>query len=280
MSKQTLCIFWKGSWKARAFWYQRGKICSPFYLQVLEVRSEDAKKNFNDCVRHWIYKEHAILIARIHDDELERFWIAANGNVSKFISSVKKTVRWRESYHFLLQPELKEWIHLVFWHGYDAQRHPTLIIRLGLAYSILVASDRSRFSQAVGMHSYFCLMNGGRWRITFSICKWTKYDFVTFLQMANSEVLRLILAKTCNMHLLIEQQWQLGEKKFCASHHLFFHWPQDMKETQFWDWYIAKFLQGLIIMHSSHFHPWAQFHRWSMVCCTCWVRRMHASLWW
>ncbi len=41
--------------------------------------------------------------------------------------------------------------------------------------------------------------------------------------MANSEVLRLILAKTCNMHLLIEQQWQLGEKKFSGSHHLFFH---------------------------------------------------------
>jgi hypothetical protein len=53
--------------------------------------------------------------------------------------------------------------------------------------------------------------------------------------MANSEVLRLILAKTCNMHLLIEQQWQLGEKQFIASHHLFFHCPQDMKETQFWD---------------------------------------------
>jgi len=120
----------------------------------------------------------------------------------------------------------------------------------------------------------------GRWRINFSISKCTKYDFIAFLQMANSEVLRLILAKTCNMHLLIEQQWQLGEKKFSASHHLFFHWPQDMKETQFWDWYIATFLQGLIIMRSSHFHPWVQFHRWSMVSCTCWVRRMHASLWW
>jgi hypothetical protein len=41
--------------------------------------------------------------------------------------------------------------------------------------------------------------------------------------MANSEVLGLILAKTCNMHLLIEQQWQLGERKFSASHCLFVH---------------------------------------------------------
>ncbi|KAH8955559.1 hypothetical protein BDL97_08G145400 [Sphagnum fallax] len=114
-----------------------------------EIIVADEQADSLHLLKRELESKGILIPERIHDDELERFWIAANGNVSKFISSVKKTVRWRESYHFLLQPDLKEWIHLVFWHGYDAQRHPTLIIRLGLAYSILVASDRSRFSQAV-----------------------------------------------------------------------------------------------------------------------------------
>jgi hypothetical protein len=84
-------------------------------------------------------------------DELGRFLVAANGNVSNFITKVKKTVQWRERHHIFSATELKRWEHLVYWHGRDAQGRPTLIIRLGLAYTALDPTDHPGFAQAVGM---------------------------------------------------------------------------------------------------------------------------------
>lgn len=88
---------------------------------------------------------------RMDDDEVERFGVAAKGDVPKFVESVKKTVKWREVYHFLSQPDLKSWRHLVFWHVPNQYGFPTLIIRLGLAYCSLEPFDRPRFAQAIGM---------------------------------------------------------------------------------------------------------------------------------
>uniref|UniRef100_A0A7I4EJ63 CRAL-TRIO domain-containing protein n=1 Tax=Physcomitrium patens TaxID=3218 RepID=A0A7I4EJ63_PHYPA len=86
---------------------------------------------------------------RMDDEELERFLIAVNGDVSNFIARVKKTVQWRERHHIFTAAELKRWEHLVYWHGFDVQRRPALIIRLGLAFATLDPADHPGFAQAV-----------------------------------------------------------------------------------------------------------------------------------
>ncbi|KAJ4725846.1 SEC14 cytosolic factor family protein / phosphoglyceride transfer family protein [Melia azedarach] len=86
---------------------------------------------------------------RINEDELRRFYTASNGNISSLLASVKKTIRWRETYRILSEEELEEWSDMVFWHGFDMQHRPCLIVRLGLACFVLPSRDRPRFAQAV-----------------------------------------------------------------------------------------------------------------------------------
>ncbi|KAG4945271.1 Sec14 cytosolic factor [Glycine soja] len=86
---------------------------------------------------------------RINDDELSRFYAASNNDFSCFLTSIKKTIRWRETYRILSEEELKMWSKMVFWHGSDVGHRPCLIVRLGLACSTLTSEDRPRFAQAV-----------------------------------------------------------------------------------------------------------------------------------
>ncbi|XAR66302.1 hypothetical protein NMG60_11012482 [Bertholletia excelsa] len=86
---------------------------------------------------------------RLNKDELRRFYDAANGGYSKFISSIKKTIHWRQAYTFMSPEELEVWSELVFWHGFDLQLRPCLIIRLGLACANLGSSNRAVFAKAV-----------------------------------------------------------------------------------------------------------------------------------
>lgn len=90
---------------------------------------------------------------RFSEDELRRFHMAANGDLSILVSSVKKTIRWRETFHILTLQELEKWSHLVFWHGFDTTLRPCLVIRLGLACSSIAPRDRPCFGQAVGNFS-------------------------------------------------------------------------------------------------------------------------------
>lgn len=83
------------------------------------------------------------------DDQVQRFWGAAHGDTTKFVTNVKKTIRWRKNYHFLSQSDLQLWEHLVFWHKHDDLGRPTLVIRLGLACSTLSPSERPLFVQAI-----------------------------------------------------------------------------------------------------------------------------------
>lgn len=46
------------------------------------------------------------------------------------------------------------WSNLVFWHGFDIEDRPCLIVRLGLACISMPSSDRPRFAQAISMS--FC----------------------------------------------------------------------------------------------------------------------------
>lgn len=95
---------------------------------------------------------------RINDDELRMFYDAANGDMSSCLSSLKKTIHWRETYRILTEEELQQWSDMLFWHGFDVNHRPCLIVRLGLACFSLPYCERPRFAQAVSMFP-FCLSN-------------------------------------------------------------------------------------------------------------------------
>ena len=90
-------------------------------------------------------------LCRLNEDELLRFFTAANGDFPFFLSSIKKTIRWRETYNILQGDELEIWSNMVYWHGVDMEHQPCLIIRLGLACSSLSSHERPRFIQVIGM---------------------------------------------------------------------------------------------------------------------------------
>ncbi|XP_022943369.1 uncharacterized protein LOC111448152 isoform X1 [Cucurbita moschata] len=86
---------------------------------------------------------------RLNEEELQRFFAASNGDFTSLLSSIKKTIRWRENYKILSSLELDMWSHMVFWHGFDLKHRPCLIVRLGLACMNLSSEDRPRFIQAI-----------------------------------------------------------------------------------------------------------------------------------
>ncbi|KAK9727266.1 hypothetical protein RND81_05G269700 [Saponaria officinalis] len=86
---------------------------------------------------------------RVDETELRRFYAAANGDFSCLLSSVKKMIRWRETFNILSQEELQKWSNVVFWHGYDVRQRPCLIVRLGIACTSLPTHDRPRIAQAI-----------------------------------------------------------------------------------------------------------------------------------
>lgn len=94
-------------------------------------------------------EEGLTLSERCDEDELGRFYAASNGEFSRFVASVKKTIHWRQTYTMLSPHELEEWSPFLFWHGYDVKRRPCLIIRLGVACSNLTSSNKPLFAKAV-----------------------------------------------------------------------------------------------------------------------------------
>ncbi|KAM7496569.1 hypothetical protein LguiA_020983 [Lonicera macranthoides] len=106
--------------------------------------------------KNWLFgiyteleKQGISLPERINEDELHRFYSAANGDFPCFLSLVKKTIHWRETYKILCAQELEMWSNLVFWHGSDVMHRPCLIVRLGLACIGLPSSERPRIAQAI-----------------------------------------------------------------------------------------------------------------------------------
>ncbi|KAL6954348.1 hypothetical protein U1Q18_041947, partial [Sarracenia purpurea var. burkii] len=92
---------------------------------------------------------HHAVCHRINEDELHRFYIAAKGDFSCLLSSVKKTILWRETYNILSGQELEVWSNMVFWHGFDVNYRPCLIVRLGIACKSLSSQEKPRFLQAI-----------------------------------------------------------------------------------------------------------------------------------
>ncbi|KAL3619157.1 hypothetical protein CASFOL_036727 [Castilleja foliolosa] len=125
-------------------------------LQCNESTRTDDENSRRPSATDWMYhlceeleSQGITLPERINEEELQRFYAAANGDSSNLLSSVKKTIRWRETYRILSADELEMWSDMIFWHGLDVKRRPCLIIRLGLACISLPSHDRPRFAQAV-----------------------------------------------------------------------------------------------------------------------------------
>ncbi|PSR93094.1 CRAL-TRIO domain-containing protein [Actinidia chinensis var. chinensis] len=114
-----------------------------------EVSESVSSEKWLQELHNELQKQGITLPERLNEDQLRRFYAAANGEFSRLLSSIKKTIRWRQTYNFLSPLELDAWSHLVFWHGYDMQQRPCLIIRLGLACSNLRSNNRSDFVKAV-----------------------------------------------------------------------------------------------------------------------------------
>jgi hypothetical protein len=126
-----------------------------------KLKAQDLAANYPslDLLLQALDAEGIELPERMDNEEIDRFRLATAGDVSSFVARVKKTVRWRERYYFLSQADLKPWTHLVFWHHHDTLGHPMLIVRLGLAFSILTPSERPRFSQAVVSQVEYGVLN-------------------------------------------------------------------------------------------------------------------------
>jgi hypothetical protein len=89
------------------------------------------------------------LCHRIGDDDLERFLASTKNDIERCAMLVKRNVKWRETFYFLSPFELENFSSLLFWHGYDSAMRPSLVVRIGLAYSHLSAKERPRFIQAI-----------------------------------------------------------------------------------------------------------------------------------
>ncbi|KAL9227088.1 hypothetical protein vseg_002824 [Gypsophila vaccaria] len=94
-------------------------------------------------------KEGMVVPERITDDDLRRLYHSVHGDFPRFLNSVKKTIKWRQTFKFLSPEELEDWSEIVFWHGGDIKGHPCLIIRVAPACSNIVSDQKSRLPEVV-----------------------------------------------------------------------------------------------------------------------------------
>ncbi|XP_078428978.1 SEC14 cytosolic factor family protein / phosphoglyceride transfer family protein [Wolffia australiana] len=143
---------------------------STSYFRKSEESTESlSSENPLQKLHHDLEKQGIILPPRINDDELSRFLVAANGNFECLAKLLRKTMNWRETFTILSLDQLQPWSHLVFWHGYDIHLRPCLVIRLGLACTVLSPTQRTHFTQAIISqveHGVLFLVNGEDCRIT------------------------------------------------------------------------------------------------------------------
>ncbi|KAL8159766.1 hypothetical protein V2J09_001303 [Rumex salicifolius] len=92
-------------------------------------------------------KEGINLPERISEDDIYRFYTSTNGDFPTFLSAIKKTIQWRQTFKFLSLQELDGWSSVVFWHERDKKGRPCLFVRLGLACSDTTHKDRSRLNE-------------------------------------------------------------------------------------------------------------------------------------
>ncbi|XP_038721372.1 uncharacterized protein LOC120013580 isoform X2 [Tripterygium wilfordii] len=126
----------------------------PPVLSTLDTSSDEALES--PVSETWMIQLHKDLKSqgislpeRINEDEFVRFHKAANGDYSVLLPAIKKTILWRQTYRILSEEELETWSNMVFWHGVDLMHRPCLIVRLGLACSLLPPHDKPRFAQAI-----------------------------------------------------------------------------------------------------------------------------------
>ncbi|XP_062015830.1 uncharacterized protein LOC133732317 [Rosa rugosa] len=134
-----------------------------------EVPQNVASEGWLIQLHNELERQGLSLPERIDEEELRRFYTAANRDFSSFLSAIKKTIRWRETYGILSVQELEKWSNMVFWHGFDVKHRPCLIVRLGLACISLPSHDKPRFAQAIISqvdHGVFHLLDANNSQIT------------------------------------------------------------------------------------------------------------------
>ncbi|GJW33328.1 phosphatidylinositol/phosphatidylcholine transfer protein SFH11-like protein [Tanacetum coccineum] len=104
-------------------------------------------------------KQGITIPERVTEDELRRFYAVSEGDFTRFLSSVKKTIRWRQKYSLFSPQELEDWVNLVFWHQSDVMQRPCLIIRVGLAGSALALKGQAQFVKAVVSQVEYGVLN-------------------------------------------------------------------------------------------------------------------------
>ncbi|XP_024966836.1 uncharacterized protein LOC112506792 isoform X3 [Cynara cardunculus var. scolymus] len=126
----------------------------PPVSSTIDMRVND-EAQLHQSGRNWLldlYREldnqGVHLPERINEDELCKFHSAANGDFSCLLTLVKKAIHWRETYRILSEEELEMWSNMVFWHGFDVENRPCLVVRLVACVS-LPPSERPRFAQAI-----------------------------------------------------------------------------------------------------------------------------------
>lgn len=110
-------------------------------------------------LRKELDKQGIAIPERVNENELQRFYIASEGNFSSLFSAVKRTIEWRRTYKFLSPEELETWSHIIFWHGTDAKLRPCLVIRLGLACCSIVPRERPQFTHAIVSQIEYGILN-------------------------------------------------------------------------------------------------------------------------
>ncbi|CAN4098857.1 unnamed protein product [Withania somnifera] len=103
--------------------------------EVSQSLSSTSSASWQHLLYKDLEKQRIFLPERIDEGELHQFFTAADGDFTRLLSSVKKTIRWRETYRILSRKELEVWSNMVFWHGFDTQNRPCLVVHLGLALS-------------------------------------------------------------------------------------------------------------------------------------------------
>lgn len=104
-------------------------------------------------------KQGITIPERMTEGELRRFYAVSDGNFARLLSSVKKTIRWRQKYALFSPQELEAWANLVFWHGSDVMQRPCLILRIGPAVSDLASNGQALFVKAVVSQVEYGVLN-------------------------------------------------------------------------------------------------------------------------
>ncbi|KAK9061199.1 hypothetical protein SSX86_018379 [Deinandra increscens subsp. villosa] len=137
------------------------ELSSQLATQDTRLTNKISRSVVEDCLVELyaaLDKKGLTIPERMTEDELRRFYAVSDGDFALFLSSVEKTIRWRQTYGLFSPQELEAWANFVFWHGSDMMQRPCLIIRIGLAAD-LASNGQEQFVRAVVSQVEYGVLN-------------------------------------------------------------------------------------------------------------------------